>query len=255
MSGFDTFVMKEVREILRTWRIWVLPGILLFFALSGPATARFTPQILTSVAGMSSALIEKLVPVPSYLDAYGQWAKNLTQIGMFALIIIYGGLVSSERKSGTAILVLTKPVSRAAFVWAKAVVHGAFLAVTLFAGTLVTWGMTALVFGTAPGGPLWTSAICWLAFALLFLALMTLLSVLLPSQAGAAGIGIGVFALMAILSMSKPLVLYTPIGLSSAPGTLAAGNAFPVMWPLVSSLILTVALVATAAWAFRRQEL
>lgn len=255
MSGFDAFVMKEVREILRTWRIWVLPGILLFFAVSGPVTAKYTPQILTSVAGMSQALIEKLVPVPTYLDAYGQWAKNLTQIAMFALIIIYGGLVSSERKSGTATLVLTKPVSRTAFVVAKASVHAAFLATTLVAGTLVTWATTALVFGMAPGGPLWTSAICWLAFGLLFLALMTLLSVLLPSQAGAAGVGIGVFAVMALLGIFKPLVLYTPVGLSVAPATLAAGNAFPVMWPLVSSLILAVALVATAAWAFRRQEL
>jgi ABC-2 type transport system permease protein len=255
MSGFETFVGKEAREIVRTWRIWVLPGILLFFALSGPVTAKFTPQILTSVAGMSKALIEKLVPVPTYLDGYGQWAKNLTQIALFAVIIIYGGLVSSERKSGTAILVLTKPVSRSAFVVAKALVHGAFLAASVVVGTLITWGMTALVFGTAPGGPLWTSAICWLAFALMFLALMTLLSVLLPSQAGAAGIGIGVFALMAILGLYKPLVLYTPVGLSVAPGTLAAGNPFPVMWPLISALALAVALVAAAAWAFRRQEL
>jgi len=255
MSGFETFVRKEAREILRTWRIWVLPGILLFFALSGPITAKFTPEILTSVAGMSQALIEKLVPVPTYLDAYGQWAKNLTQVALFALIIIYGGLVSSERKSGTAILVLTKPVSRSAFIWAKAVVHGAFLTACVAAGSLITWAMTALVFGTAPGGPLLTSAVCWLVFALLFLALMTLLSVVLPSQAGAAGVGIGVFALMAILGLYKPLVLYTPVGLSVAPATLAAGNPFPVMWPLVSSLVLMVALVATAAWAFRRQEL
>ena len=94
------------------------------------------------------------MPTPTYLDAYAQWAKNLTQIVLFAIIIIYGGLSRPERKSGTAILVLTKPVSRSAFVVAKAVVHSVFLALALVVtlGTLVTWGATALVFGKAPGG-------------------------------------------------------------------------------------------------------
>lgn len=255
MSGFDTFVMKEVREILRTWRIWVLPGILLFFAVTGPPLAKFTPQILTAVAGMNPALISKLVPTPTYLDAYGQWIKNLTQVGLFALIIIYGGIVSAERKSGTAILVLTKPVSRSAFIWAKAIVHGAFLTAIVVVGTALTWAITALTFGEAAAGPAWTSAICWLAFGLFFVALMILLSVLLPSQAGAAGAGIGVYAAMAILGLSKALTLYTPVGLAVAPATLAAGKPFPVMWPLVSSLALTVALVVAATVAFRRQEL
>jgi ABC-2 type transport system permease protein len=255
MSGFASFVRKEAVEIVRTWRIWVLPGILLFFALSGPLMAKFTPEILRAVAGMPPALIEKLVPVPTYLDAYGQWVKNLTQTGMFALIIIYGGLVSSEKKSGTAVLVLTKPLSREAFIVAKAAVHSAFLAVTVTVGTLLTWGGTALTFGTAPAGPVWAAALCWLFFGLMFLALMTLLSVLLPSQAGAAGVGIGVFALVSLATVYKPAMLYTPAGLATAPAVLASGAPFPVMWPLLTSVAVTVALVAAAAMAFRRQEL
>lgn len=255
MNGFTAFVRKEATEILRTWRIWVLPGILLFFAISGPPLAKFTPEILKAVAGMPAAAIEKLIPNPTYLDAYGQWAKNLSQIGLFALIIIYGGLVSSERKSGTAVLVLTKPVSRTAFITAKALVHGAFLSLTVLVGTLLTWGMTALTFGSAPAGPLFSSALAWLAFGLLFLALMTLLSVALSSQAGAAGVGIGVYALLAIAGFSKTLTLYTPVGLATAPSLLASGRPFPLLWPLLSAIALSAALVAAAAWLFRRQEL
>src|SRR5664280_430565 len=138
MSGFAVFAHKEAREILRTWRIWVLPGILLFFALTGPVLARFTPQIVGALAGNQFGGLK--LPTPTYLDAYTQWIKNLSQIGLFALIIIYAGVVSAESKSGTAILVLTKPVSRPAFVIAKAAVHSAFLAVVVVIGTLVTWG-------------------------------------------------------------------------------------------------------------------
>lgn len=255
MRGFAAFARKEAVEILRTWRIWVLPGMLMAFALSGPVLAKFTPEIVGSVAGDQFAGLMKALPKPTYLDSYGQWAKNLTQIVSFAIVIIYGGLVSSERKSGTAALVLTKPVSRAAFVVAKAAVHSVFLIVTVVLGTLATWAGTAVMFGTAPGGALWSATVAWLAFAVFFIGIMTLLSSLLGSQAGAAGIGLGVFALTSVASLWEPLAAYSPVGLSGAAMMLAAGRTSAILWPVVSSLALACALVACAALAFRTKEL
>ena len=255
MSGFSAFVRKEATEIVRTWRIWVLPGMLLMFALTGPLLAKYTPEIIGAVGGSQAAAIIKAIPKPTYLDSYAQWAKNLTQIVLFAVIIIYGGLISSERKSGTAVLVLTKPVSRTAFVVAKAFVHAVFLAVAVTLGTLVTWGGTALIFGRADGGPLWGSAMAFLTFGVLFIAIMTLLSSLLGSQAGAAGIGLGVFAVISIAGLWEPLAKYSPVGLANAPMVLATGKGFAILWPVVTSLVLSCVLVALAAWAFRTKEL
>jgi len=253
MSGFAVFAGKEAREILRTWRIWVLPGILLFFALTGPVLAKFTPQLLGALAG--DQLKGLVIPTPTYLDAYAQWVKNLSQIALFALIIIYGSIISSERKSGTAVLVLTKPVSRTAFVIAKAAVHSAFLVILVVAGTLLTWGLTAAVFGQAPGSALWASALVWLVFGVLFIALMTLLSVLIGSAAGAAGAGLGAYALVSIAAIWKPLGTYSPAALATQPASLAAGKDVAVLWPVLTSLLLTVVLVAVAALAFRRKDL
>jgi ABC-2 type transport system permease protein len=253
MKGLTAFARKEVMEILRTWRIWVLPGILLFFALGGPAMAKYTPQIVAAAAG--SQLKGFTLPPPGYQDSYSQWIKNLSQIGLFALIIIYGGIVFSERKSGTAILVLTKPLSRSAFVIAKALVHMAFLAAVVLAGTLSTWGGTALFFGEAPAGALFASAGAWLVFGLLFLALMTLLSVTINSQAGAAGLGLGAYALVSLAAIWEPLRTYSPAALVGGPATLASGGSFEAFWPIASSALLAALLVALAALAFSRKEL
>jgi ABC-2 type transport system permease protein len=136
MSGYAAFAGKEAREILRTCRIWVLPGILLLFALTGPVLAELTPQLLGAVGG--DRFKGLVLPTPTYHEVYGQWIKNLSGTAPFVLIIVYGSIISSERKSGTAVLVLTKPVSRTAFIIAKAVVHSAFLAVLVVAGTLIT---------------------------------------------------------------------------------------------------------------------
>jgi len=253
MNGFAVFARKEAREILRTWRIWVLPGILVFFALIGPVLARFTPEIVGAVAG--NQLGGFTLPTPTYLDAYAQWVKNLSQIALFALIIIYGSIVSAESRSGTAVLVLTKPVSRASFVIAKVAVHSVFLATLVVIGTLLTWGLTAVVFGTAPGSALWSAALVWLVLGVLFIALMTLLSVLIGSAAGAAGAGLGAYALVSIAAIWKPLERYSPAGLATQPASLAAGKDVAVLWPVLTSLVLAVALVALAAWAFRRRDL
>ncbi|WP_407341891.1 ABC transporter permease [Pengzhenrongella phosphoraccumulans] len=253
MSGFVVFARKEAFEILRTWRIWVLPGILLFFALTGPVMARFTPEIVAALAADQLGGLQ--LPDPTYLDAYAQWIKNLSGTALFALIIVYGSIVSAESRSGTAVLVLTKPVSRTAFVVAKVAVHSAFLAILVVAGTLVTWGLTAAAFGNAPGSALWSSALTCLALGILFIALMTFFSVVIRAAAGAAGAGLGAYALLSIAGVWEPLGRYTPAGLGAAATSIAAGRDSAVLWPVLTSLLLAVGLVALAAGVFRRNEL
>lgn len=248
------FAGKEAREIVRTWRIWVLPAIVLFFAITGPFLARYTPEIVGAVAG--SQLGHFTLPTPTYLDAYSGWIKNLSQITLFAIIIIYGGIVSSEVRGGTVLLVLTKPLSRSAFVTAKVVVNCVFVAVLLAAGTLVTWALTAGIFGKAPAGPLWAGASVWLVLAILYIAVMTLLSVAIGSAAGAAGAGIGVFVLLSIAAVWKPLSDYSPAGLAGHAATLAAHTATTsVLWPVLTSLVATVIVTGLAVGVFRRKEL
>jgi ABC-2 type transport system permease protein len=248
------FARKEVFEILRTWRIYVLPAIMLVFAVTGPLLAKYTPELLTAVAGSQFSSLH--LPAPTVLDAYGQWVKNLSQIAIFALIIVYGGIVSSERRSGTAILVLTKPVSRGTFVIVKAVVHSLYLALLLIGGTLVTWGVSAIVFGDAPGGPLWSSALAWLVLAVFYVCLMTRFSALIPSAAGAAGAGLGLFVVLSIAGIWKPIADYSPAGLLGRAAALAAGTETgSLLWPVAITLLLCVTAVGLAAATFRGQEL
>lgn len=255
-DSFTTFARKEVVEIFKTWRIWVLPGIALFFALSGPLLAKWTPQIVTAATGAQGEAVVKLFGgPPTYVDGYAQWIKNLSQIVFFAILIIYGGLISSERKSGTAVLVLTKPISRASFVAAKALVHGVFVTVVTVVSTALTWGVTRLVFGIAPGSALWQASLAWLAFALFFLGAMTLFSVLLNSQAGAAGVGIALYAVLALASIFPVMVLLSPAGLVSAPAAIAMGKDFPSVWAVITTLAGAVLFVGAAAAVFSRQEL
>ena len=76
MRGLPIFLAKEFREITRTWRMWVLPLVMVSFAVMSPIIAAMTPQLIESVA--SEITID--LPDPTTTDAYLQFSKNNTQI-------------------------------------------------------------------------------------------------------------------------------------------------------------------------------
>ncbi len=255
MNGFTAFLGKELREIFRTWRIWVLPGIVLFFAISGPPLAKITPELLGSLMGEQQPGMIIQLPEPTYVDAYLQWTKNLSQMVLFAVIIMFGGIISAEKKSGTAALVLTKPLSRTAFVVAKFVSQASLVAVPVIVGTLATWGITYAIFAEAPLAPLAEATGAWLLFALMFVALMELLSAVLDSQAGAAGIGFGAYILLSVATLWAPMLDYTPAGLVGAPTNIVLGESGALGWPIAVTLALTALFAAGAVYVFKRREL
>jgi ABC-2 type transport system permease protein len=254
MPGFGAFLAKGLREIARTWRIWVLPGIVLFFAVSGPPLAKITPELLSSfVADQPGMVIE--FPEPTYIDAYLQWTKNLQLIVLFAVIIMFGGVISAEKRSGTAILALTKPLSRASFVLATFVSQAVLLVASVVVGAQVPWGATYAIFAEAPAAPLAAATGVWLLFGVMFLALMVLLSASIDSQAGAAGLGFLGYIALSIGTLWSPAVEYTPAALVGAPTQLVMEEAAALGWPIAATVALTVALVAAAVLIFRRREL
>jgi len=85
---------------------------------------------------------------------------------------------------------------------------------------------------------------------------MTALSVMIPAPAGAAGAGLGAYALLSVGAIWEPLRDYSPAGITGQATSLAAGTetASP-LWPVTTSVLLSVALVLLAAALFRRKEL
>jgi ABC-2 type transport system permease protein len=254
MNGFMVFLAKELLEIRRTWRIWVIPGLTLFFAITGPILALFTPQLLQALAATDPGMVIKL-PDPTAREAFGQFLQNMGQIVMIALVIAGAGAVSGERSSGTAILVLTKPLSRPAFILAKVISQQILLVVSTVLGTIVTIAVTAALFDNLPVKPFVIGVLLWLAFALFFAAVMTLCSVMVRSRGGAAGAGL-FFLFSTLIASAFPIIAkWTFAGLTSASTKALLGQSPPVLWPLLTAGVGMVVAAAAAVVIFRRQEI
>ena len=180
---------------------------------------------------------------------------NLAQIGLLVVIITGAAAVASERRSGTAVLVLTKPLSRTSFVWAKAIANLVILLLATAVGSILCIAGTVVLFDTSHIAAFLESVAVWLALAAMFVCLMVWLSAALDKMAAAAGAGIAVYAVVFALT-GFPLVRdWSPAGILAANDAILRGKDVALAQPIAVTLVLAVVFLLLAAWSFRRKEL
>lgn len=254
MTGFAAFLGKELTEIRRTWRIWVIPGILLFLGLTSPIIAAITPALVKSVTASQRGMVVQLPP-PTAVDAVAQFIKNLDQFVLIAIIIAGAGAISGERSSGTAILVLTKPLSRGAFVVTKMLSQFLLLVTATALGTAAFLGVTSLIFTGAVAAPVLTAVALWLLYATLLVVVMTLFSTAFKSRGAAAGAGLGFYFFTLLLASWAPAAHYTFVGLIPAMSGALTGRALSLGWPVPTAIAAIILGMAGAVAIFERKEL
>ncbi|MEO8437786.1 MAG: ABC transporter permease subunit [Chloroflexota bacterium] len=255
MSSGSILVRKELLESWRTLRLPIVAGLFLVVGLTSPLLARFLPEIIRVAAGDQLGPIPIQTPISA--DAAEQLWKNLAQFGAIAAIILAMGAVATERERGTAAFILSKTVSRDAFIAAKVAAIGAVLALSVVLATVAGWVYTAILFEPLPVvGWLALALLAWLSLAA-WASLTFLGSTVTGSAAAAAGIGFVAFLGLSIASAVPNLDRFLPGGLAGPAVALAAGapvEVGDVVIPAVSTAILIMAAVLAAAWSFRRQE-
>lgn len=115
---------------------------------------------------------------------------------------------------------------------------------------------TLLTFGTASSAQSRGAAFLLLLYGILALSYTMLFSVLIPAPAGAAGTGLGIYALLAVGAAWDPLASFGPPGVPGIAAAIAAGQEHvSPAWPAVSSLAVAAAALGVASLIFNRKEL
>jgi ABC-2 type transport system permease protein len=255
MDGFAVFLRKELRESLRTNRLLVVVAIFAILGIISPVGAKYTPELLKAI-GTGSSGVTVIAPTPTVRDAIAQFIKNVAGTGIFVAVLLPMGLVAREKERGTAAFVLTKPLSRLAFLTAKLVALGLTLTAGVAIGALATYWYTALLFRpTSVAGFLGASLLVLLSL-LVYASFTFLGSTLTNAQLPAAGIGLAGWLVVSLLGIFPRLEPYTPAGLLD-PATQLALNLPPqhVWASMAASVVLLVVVLVLAVLSFRSQEL
>jgi len=250
------FLKKELNEILKTYKIWVVPLIFVFFGFLSPITAKLLPKIVESQ--MEAQNITMMLPVPSALESFAQYFKNLSQIGALAVILLSMGLVSEEKAKGTLHLILTKPVSRSSVIVSKFLAQSILFVVSVLIGGAVCFLYTYVLFNEGNLGQFSLSIILYIFYYILLIAMTLFFSTLFSNQIASGGVSLIFFFILTILpGVSTLLAKYSPYALTTiADNIVAKGEAFTTGgWPLFVSLVLIAAFLFLSCTIFSHQEL
>ena len=244
---------KEWMELIRTYRLLIVAVVLVFFGLTSPLLAKYTPEIIMLVPGGEE--ISKIIPPPTVWDAVTQYVKNMTQFGIVLALLLTMGVVAQEKDKGTAAMILVKPMPRGAFLSAKFLGLAVMFAICLTAAGLACYYYTLLLFEAM-------DILHWLVLnALLFLCVMVYValtlfcSTLVKSPPAAGGIALGVLVVLGLLGAIPGLGKYLPSELITWGARLMQGDSTSSWTALWVSLGLIVVSLLAAWLIFKKQEL
>jgi ABC-2 type transport system permease protein len=251
----SALLKKEVKELFRTYRFWVLPAVFLFIALSAPVSAKFLPEILSSQLEQQN--IKLILPEPSAAEAFQAYFKNLIQIGLPAVVLLSMGLVAQEKAGGVLTQVMAKPVGRWAVVLSKWVVHGIWFELSLAVAAAGCYLYTLFLFGRADAGSFVVANLLFAPYLLLIFSLTLSASAVFdnPITAGLLAFG-GFFGVSLLPLFGGFWARYSPAALSDAAYKTIAGQAVApnAVGPLIVAVGLVVVLLAGGILLFNRKE-
>lgn len=115
MKQFIILLKKDLMELFRTKEFLILASIFIFFALMSPLMAKMTPEVLKMLG--DDIIIQ--IPEISIIDSYIQFFKNLSQIVIFTLIIIFSSLIVNDRVKGLYTNLINNGVNKRNYIFSK----------------------------------------------------------------------------------------------------------------------------------------
>jgi ABC-2 type transport system permease protein len=255
MGIFFVAVRKELIQQWRTRRLLVVMAVFILFGLTSPMVAKFTPEILKSVAGAEQ--FASLVPTPTSADAMGQYIKNITQFGFLLAVLLGMNAVAGEKESGTAAMILSKPMPRWAFVLSKFTAQAVVYASAFLVAGLGAYYYTLLLFGPFDALRFAAINLLLLLWLLTFVGAALLGSVIGSSIAAAAGFGLTIAIAILFAGSIPQYGMLLPSGLMGWASQLGA-NSGPVAanaGAVAGGVVLVVMGLVWSVAVFERQEI
>lgn len=250
--GFANLFRKEHNEWWHT-RTWLVHSIIWLLLINGIVFGTLktpVPPELKDVPQDSATMI--FVIMGGLMAALG-------------IIIVMQGAVLDEKKSGTAAWVLSKPLSRSAFILAKLAANSlAALIIMIVLQGVVAYGLLSAFDKNPPMLLAFIAGLGLMALHLLFYLTLTLmLSTLFRERGAVLGIPIGLLfgaqflmQLAPVLAQIMPWTIVIPSGAGSLAlaHTAMLGQSLPTVMPIIATALWIIVFIGVALWRFGREE-
>lgn len=238
MNGYLAFTKKELMEQLRTYKTFILLAVFFLFGMTSPLLAKLMPQIFSNI---DMGGVQITLPEPTYMDAYAQFFKNVTQMGMIAVILVFSGMISSELNKDTLVNMLSKGLSRNSVILSKYTAALALWTAALCASSVTNYIYTVYLFGNNSVLNLVFSFFCLWLFGAFLLALMIFTGTLTKGNYSGLLLTALILGVMMVMNSFTAVKKFSPLNLVTQNMNLISGMASPHEMQL--SLMITIAFI------------
>lgn len=253
--SFAAFLKKEFLEAYRTPKGIILGVVFLFFGILSPLSAKYMNEILAAFGQQQGIKIQ--LPPPTYLQSYEQFFKNIYFMMTVVIVLVLAGAVAEEKARGTIILVLTKSLSRNAFILGKLISALIIFTASYAAATGVCILYTALMFPKFMGNGIILALLMYWLFGSTMITLTTLVSILSKSMPVAVVGGFACYAIISAVANIPYIGKYTPGILQGLSYELIHNTKsyIDVLCPSLIAVVLCIVAIIVGLFVFRKQEI
>ncbi len=250
MQGLLPLLKKEIKEQFKTYRFLVVMSVFLLFGLTTPLTLKYLPEIIK----MAGEGVEMNFPPPTAIEALLSYAGDISQIGIFVIVLVVMGSIANELQRGTALIVLSKPISRTAFVTAKLLALSMTSLVSLAASSLVCFGYTVWLIGGADVSNFIGLNIMVALFMVFSISITLLFSSIFRSSLAAGVVALAVIIGQAILTAVPKVGDFMPGQLLGWGNSILTGGD-TYWWAMAVTVVLTILFVYLSQRALSSKDI
>lgn len=176
MRPLIAFMQKEVLELYRTGKLFLMGILFVLFGVMNPAIAKLTPWMmeLSAESLEKSGMVLESVKVDA-MTSWTQFYKNIP-IVLIVFVILSSAILTNEYQKGTLINMLTKGLQRWKVMVAKAVVLIGLWSICYWMHYGITYAYTAYFWDNTIASHPVMGAICPYLFGIFLIVLIFLFS-------------------------------------------------------------------------------
>ena len=215
-----------------------------------------TPLILNYLDALVPAEdAEIVIPEFTALDVIGGYIDSFGQVGLAVVILVAMGSIARERESGTAAMILSKPVGCGTFITAKLAALALVFSAALIIGAAGCYIYTVILFESVSASNFVLANLLVGLYLLVCLAVTLMYSSFFKNQLVAGGLALVTLIVLAATSGLPVMEEYSPGTLLSWSERVASGTG-PDIWGALAVSIGFVLLTTVIGWqVFKSKEL
>ncbi|WP_042346928.1 ABC transporter permease [Bacillus massiliigorillae] len=257
MNIFMTLLQKEFVGLWRSKKIIWLPIVFMLLAVMQPVTSYFMEDILKMGGGLPEGAVFEM-PTPTSGEVMASVLSQLNTIGLLLIVVAVMGTISDERRNGSLILLMVRPVSPLKLVSSKTIANGILLMVSFILGYLFAYYYTVVLFDSVELNHLIQAMLLYCLYIFFIVSSVILCSALWNSNGTIAIVSIIFFSGLSMVSgWLTEALKWSPTNLSTYAVKIVTGvnQTDGLLGCLIVSVICIVALVVAAAVVVKKKGL